>query len=1550
MTENETDITNNLCYQINENNIDTNNVRSKLKELLNKHNFLKTIANREFRLGKYILLPDLNQYCEIPYNAQFTKKKCFYDETQQKKYDEWFSKPQYLTIIDDILIVPERSRIRFFENTNQIQILKGELNNIGIDLHDFENYYGNFKNYLAEEYTQYQQIRKISDLNKINNQNFLYDINWQNPPDACGFASELMIKVRNYQIKVYKVLSDHIKLIYNSIIKSEGPPYHQLYNVLKTKIYSMKQNQEACIQRHHAYKTFNNFMHFLVHDKLQAEINDLAINKIVKYDTILDGRLMKEYLKLVYYIKDKWNINDILNEKNNKTIRENVIRRFHDKYMDLHLVNDEIDIIKNKIKSDIELNNKKYDAIEQFIKIYEEKKGNIIAADIPDELNIILLAPMNPRFHDIQDIKQIDFQKVRFMMHYVYPGFEFIFKYPNQNSIESMHFSIYNDDDKRSRPEYNILRDCIPDVVIERIEQCNQKQMRVYGTNPDTIPYQLNTKNFFCMGLIDDFAEFNNYNYLFWSYQMNSLITKLLMDINCNIKFIFLYDEKKLPERAFDRLPNEVIKKKLDHLINECIYIGYYRVNTRHHPLIFLIFWNKNEKRLFMVDVMGSPIEIGSVLQTHMVTFTELDQMFQNYDVNLFKENIHDVWYVTKNGTDVIENISNLYDGSLEDKKKICKDLTGRDMMYKFSLQDPSEVNCIEQYEQHKRAVWKYLEQQNKEIGTYRPSQYTAENIVQDGGKKPNDKFFKLVKFNKVKKYYADYNPKIISKYAMTYQKKVFNLIKKTDRDTYNKYLRILNPYEYLYPEKRLLTQLIGKTAHTIDKDNIKKSSDIIDNYININILYHKILTNVGIFFWEINYQHDIINETQTNLYEINNFSSICDAIPLINDLIYPQTNMKFTSINPIFMTSYKKTIDYQLDLHEKSKKNTRYANINYEFPDSQKKYDDTLSKINKIDFLFLNMYMYYEYYNFFTHSLINMISYLYTFTKIADKFTNNATLVVQVTEMYSSLHVKILALIGYMFGEYKLVKPESNTEKPASVFIIFKKFKKNNKFIEQLQTILKQDIPIINNIGIIKTYGEDSTLDFENILNQHMPLFGIVFKNNDIKKYYKKLKRDVLKFNTKNHIDFLYFVDEIKDLVKKDKKNMLTEQYIKERQKYNLFECIQWSKKYNFRLVSLDDFDLFRKKTKIDIFKKMVSRSVDIIFSFVKRENVNITIDNDNSNNINVNMIPDYFKETLGKYTIETKALEQRDEKLYQEVKLKIDYYYQKLEKKITSDSKIKCGDVNDSLLKIIEILAKTKLISKQKTINSFHLCESNGPFVNAINFYICHMKKDVKWFWKAQYLKEKENKNKLEILSDNYDFGEKKTGDIMDLENILYYKNKYTDINLITIDCTDSLKLFFYGVVAILSILSVGGNCILKCKFPIKNNQQLFLWYLLYLSFDESIIYKPRVNRDSFDCFFVGLGYRSEQFEKNKNKLYELCENYKNIGLIDVDNIDAKFLLQLDNVQNMILDDTNDYIREKIYFIDNFERINNQDWDLINSTIKEKIDEWINNFIQKS
>ena len=289
------------------------------------------------------------------------------------------------------------------------------------------------------------------------------------------------------------------------------------------------------------------------------------------------------------------------------------------------------------------------------------------------------------------------------------------------------------------------------------------------------------------------------------------------------------------------------------------------------------------------------------------------------------------------------------------------------------------------------------------------------------------------------------------------------------------------------------------------------------------------------------------------------------------------------------------------------------------------------------------------------------------------------------------------------------------------------------SKYIIELNKLLNKNIPTL---GIIDEFFNIDTSDLKN--DRHIKDVNIIDKmkltNDKIKtiskiklndkyliKLYKKIKKDVIDFNTQFYIKISNLKINIFDLYEREKKNDITDKQIEEFKKKNLFECIQWSKKYDFPILHNINIKPFISSEKQNIFEDMVSFENDILFKFKNHDKSFVKMDI--KSNIDFKDIPPYMNDALIMKVKDIRAIDYRNMDIYHKVKKQIDYYYKRLTKIITKKFDIPNDYVSQAWLKMTEILHKVELIPKDKgikTFKSFHFCELPGAFINATKYYI--------------------------------------------------------------------------------------------------------------------------------------------------------------------------------------------------------------------------------------
>tara|TARA_B100000242_G_C43036462_1_gene483210 strand:- start:123 stop:1298 length:1176 start_codon:yes stop_codon:yes gene_type:complete len=205
-------------------------------------------------------------------------------------------------------------------------------------------------------------------------------------------------------------------------------------------------------------------------------------------------------------------------------------------------------------------------------------------------------------------------------------------------------------------------------------------------------------------------------------------------------------------------------------------------------------------------------------------------------------------------------------------------------------------------------------------------------------------------------------------------------------------------------------------------------------------------------------------------------------------------------------------------------------------------------------------------------------------------------------------------------------------------------------------------------------------------------------------------------------------------------------------------------------------------------------------------------------------------------------------------------------------------------SYFKMLEIL-KTFEFSFEHQINTFHLAEGPGGFIEAIanyrqnnqDYYIGISLLDDKndpnipsWKKSEQFLKQNTN-----VFIET---GKDKTGDILSLNNFLYCKDKYaSSMDFITADGgfdfstnfnkqeVNVNKLLFAQVVYAIVLQKKNGSFVLKI-FDCFMQHTVDIIYLLSSFYQKVYIMKPHSSRYA----------NSEKYLICKNFMYSSCENF--------------------------------------------------------------------------
>ena len=301
----------------------------------------------------------------------------------------------------------------------------------------------------------------------------------------------------------------------------------------------------------------------------------------------------------------------------------------------------------------------------------------------------------------------------------------------------------------------------------------------------------------------------------------------------------------------------------------------------------------------------------------------------------------------------------------------------------------------------------------------------------------------------------------------------------------------------------------------------------------------------------------------------------------------------------------------------------------------------------------------------------------------------------------------------------------------------------------------------------------------------------------------------------------------------------------------------------------------------------------------------------------------------------------------------------------------------VSQAWLKMYEMLEIFDLFNSNKqNLRTFHGCEAPGSFILAIEHYIKTKTEIKNWEWVGQSLKpgtyvgeDTFHKKSVESFGDDYllmqnnpdkwDFG-KVNGDITNKEEIKYYKDKYTDIDLMTFDCgiawsikCDSIKLIYAQMLFILRVLTEGGNGLFKIKIDLLK-EPIILSTIIYLTtkFENVYLYKPNQNTWSTEFYIICIDYKHNVSEEDYEQLSGLLDNFdKDKEVIDMENLDVDIINNMLYGINQIIEQHIYDMKRSFYYIDYFTE--NDDEDQLKDMIRKnqkKLKVWAKEFKIKS
>jgi hypothetical protein len=779
------------------------------------------------------------------------------------------------------------------------------------------------------------------------------------------------------------------------------------------------------------------------------------------------------------------------------------------------------------------------------------------------------------------------------------------------------------------------------------------------------------------------------------------------------------------------------------------------------------------------------------------------------------------------------------------------------------------------------------------------------------------DKFYEFV-------YKIITNPKEQIKIVLLFYE--YNLINNNDyiRDSFNK---------------------IIKTKYKLFKIN-----NLYDFKNETILQYHK---QTHSFFqnYEIIKKFNIIHKN-TKILEMSNLPNVFEAC-------YYYQMKKYNNQSPYTLDYFSNYVSKKFKENEQDylKYYSQYYKMNINYKDIKQNLNDNTNKYNLI---FANIYNVIEEQTNRLRFYANYDLYIIQLYYALIRLELEGCLVFPILEITNKYIADLVLLISIYFEEYYLYSPEVHDKfKLSSTWVIYKNLKTNN-FDKLRETV---DIIIKNNKSLVRTKFPKSIIEEAMFYKIKYNDYKIDDKYiDDNQEFIKLLDYDIddaIYTKIKKYNEYIYFIklnhmQAIYDYTQMSKEKQ--ERQLKKQKRVQIITGLLYAKKWGFKTIPISHKQSHFEKL---ILSDMFSLYKPILFEFT-HHTINNMID-----------IPkDFFKQmvaiNMADYTIDTRNIHDWD-KIKSMVRFYRPYDTNKQLRTII-EKKFNQKYISQAWIKMYEMIDMFNLIPKDTDkFKTFHMCEAPGNFISAINHYIKTQTKIKNFDWYAQTLNPnydnsngfKDDFNYIKNYSDKWIYGNDNTGNIMNTDNIKFYK-KYTlerNIQLLTSDCgmpdhlekNEVIKLHIAQLIFILYNLQQGGKFVAKLKFPLIYSIQFNMIYKCYSSFDKLYFFKGHQNPASKEFYIIGIGYNRD---KINSELEDILESF-NIYDDNYNNpikLPESFLYQLLKIHTAL---TSNYLfnfKRKLFYVDNYKTMDNSHFQLLNQMIDKKNDDWLKNNSIKS
>lgn len=288
-------------------------------------------------------------------------------------------------------------------------------------------------------------------------------------------------------------------------------------------------------------------------------------------------------------------------------------------------------------------------------------------------------------------------------------------------------------------------------------------------------------------------------------------------------------------------------------------------------------------------------------------------------------------------------------------------------------------------------------------------------------------------------------------------------------------------------------------------------------------------------------------------------------------------------------------------------------------------------------------------------------------------------------------------------------------------------------------------------------------------------------------------------------------------------------------------------------------------------------------------------------------------------------------------------------------------------AFFKMYEILETFDPFTKTNgKINTIHICEAPGHFINATNYYIKSKYPNKEWNWHANSLNPNSEIVKQKygnVLSDVYGFikkyndkwlwGNDGTGDITSHENIAFFKEKYENsADLMTSDCGLGAKtrfeyhsqeewvgkINFCQILIGLIVTKLGGTSVFKYYMPFTKPISVSMIYLLVQHYESLNIFKPLMTSSTNNEIYIVAQNKIKKLEDRDYKIMLEFLNDFNMESSLYHQIDKLFIDNTYSISEKIMSQQIESLKVIYYYYQN-----DYNKELITSAKKHFANKWI-------